>query len=69
VYKQVEASVADPDQGSGAFFDPYIRIRSRDEQPGSYFRELRNNFLEIKYLNSSMGIRDGKNRIRDKTSY
>jgi hypothetical protein len=39
-------SVADP--GSGASFDPgirdeyKIRIRIRDEQPGSYFRELRN---------------------------
>jgi hypothetical protein len=24
-------------------------IRIRDEQPGSYFRELRNHFLELKY--------------------
>jgi hypothetical protein len=36
-------------------------IRIRDEQPGSYFRELRNNFLGLKYLNSLIRIRDGKN--------
>ncbi len=37
--------VADP--GSGAFLTPGsgIRFGIRDEQPGSYFRELRNNFL------------------------
>jgi hypothetical protein len=34
------------------------RIRIRDDQPGSYFRELRNKFLGGYYL---MGIRDGKN--------
>jgi hypothetical protein len=44
--------------------------RIRDEQPGSYFRELRNNFLGLKYLNSLMRIRiwDGKkfgSRIRE----
>ncbi len=48
-------SVADPDPRSGAYLTPgsgmsklqNIRIRIRDEQPGSYFRELRirNNFL------------------------
>jgi hypothetical protein len=31
----------------------------RDEQPGSYFLELRNNFFGLKYLNSLMRIRDG----------
>jgi hypothetical protein len=44
-------SVADP--GSGAFLNPGSgvgkksgsAIRIRDEQLGSYFRELRNNFL------------------------
>ncbi len=46
-------SVADPETGSGAFLTlgsgirdgQKIRIRDpdRDEQPGSYFRELRNN--------------------------
>ncbi len=30
----------------------------RNEQPGSYFLELRNQFLGIKYLNSLMRIRD-----------
>jgi hypothetical protein len=40
-------------------FDPWIRIR--DEQPGSYFRELRNHLFGLKYLNSLMRIRDGKN--------
>jgi hypothetical protein len=47
-------------------FDPWIRnpgwvkvrIWIRDEQPGSYFRELRNHFLGLKYLNSLMGIQD-----------
>jgi hypothetical protein len=42
----------DPDPGSGAFITPWIRdpgwvkirIRIRDEQTGSYFRELRKNF-------------------------
>ncbi len=29
-----------------------------NEQPGSYFLELRNHFLGLKYLNSLMGIRD-----------
>jgi hypothetical protein len=48
-------SVADPDPGSGigCLFDPGIRdgIKSasgsgiRDEQPGSYFLELRNHFF------------------------
>ncbi len=64
---------ADPDPGSGAFLTPGsgIRvgkksgsgsgIRNRDEEPGSYFRELRNNFLGLKYLNSLMRIRDENN--------
>jgi hypothetical protein len=47
-------NVADPDPESGSFFTPVSgmgkksgsgsQIRIRDEQPGSYFRELRNNF-------------------------
>jgi hypothetical protein len=58
-------SVADPYPGSGigCLFDPWIRdpgrekvsIRIRDEQPGSYFLELRNHFfafLGLKYINS-----------------
>ncbi len=47
--------VADPDRGSDAFLTPgsgsriskKIRIRIRDEQPGSCFRELKNNFLVL----------------------
>ncbi len=35
----LRSSIADPDPGSGA-----VKIRFRDEHPGSYFRELRNNF-------------------------
>jgi hypothetical protein len=43
-------SVADPDPGLGAFLtlDPgweKVSIRIRDEQPGSYFLELRNHFV------------------------
>jgi hypothetical protein len=55
-------SVADPDPGSGAFLTSGSgRGRKsasgsgiRDEQPGSYFPELRNNFFgffEVKILN------------------
>jgi hypothetical protein len=67
------------DPVSGAFLTPgsgmskKIRIRIRDEQLGSYFRELRNNFFGFKILKffyvdpgSGMGkfgsgIWDGKN--------
>jgi hypothetical protein len=58
-----KASVADPDPGLGAFLTPGSGIRDgrksasgsgiRDEQPGSYFLELRNHFfafLGLKYL-------------------
>jgi hypothetical protein len=57
--------IPDPGSGSGIWI--------QDEQPGSYFRELRNHFLGVKYLNSLLwirdpgwkkigsGIRDGKN--------
>ncbi len=48
-------SVADPDPGLGAFLTPGSGIRDgrksasgsgiRDEQPGSYFLELRNHFF------------------------
>jgi hypothetical protein len=41
--------------------DPASRIRIRDKQPGSYFRELRNQFFGLKHLNYLMRIRDGKN--------
>ncbi len=66
-----KSSVADPESGSGACLTPCIRdpgsamgkksgsgIGIRDEQTGSYFRELRNQFLRLKYLNSLMRIRD-----------
>jgi hypothetical protein len=46
-------NAADLDPGSAAFLTPgygipglvKIKIRIRDEYPGSYIRELRNNFL------------------------
>jgi hypothetical protein len=61
------SSVADPE--SGAFLTPgsgirdksRVGIRIRDKQPGSYFLELRTLFFGLKYLNSLMRIRDGKN--------
>ncbi len=51
-----QSSVADPGSRIRCLFDPCIRnpgsgmgkknyIRNREEHPGSYFRELRNNFL------------------------
>jgi hypothetical protein len=33
-------------------------MRIRDEQPGSYFQELRNQFFGLKYLHYLMRIRD-----------
>jgi hypothetical protein len=33
-------------------------IRIRDEEPGSYFRELKKRYFGLKYLNSLMWIRD-----------
>jgi hypothetical protein len=44
-----------------------IRIRILDDQPGSYFRELRNQFFCVKILNlfDGYGIRDGKNSDPD----
>ncbi len=41
-------NVADPDPESGAFLTPGSGIL--DEQPGSYFLELRNHFLGVKIL-------------------
>jgi hypothetical protein len=54
--------------GSGAFLTPgsgiqegkKVRIRIRDELPGSNFLEL-NHFFGLKYLNSLIRIRDGQN--------
>ncbi len=52
-----EVGVADP--GSAAFLSPgWVKVRIRIEQPGSYFRELRNHSVWLKYLNSLMRIRD-----------
>jgi hypothetical protein len=68
-----ECSVADPDPGSGAFLTPGSGIRDgrksasesgiRDEQPGSYFLELRNHKFFDEDPGSGMEtvrIRDGK---------
>jgi hypothetical protein len=57
-------NVTDP--GSGAFLTPGSGMGKksgsgsgiRDEQPGSYFLELRNHFFWLNYLNSLMRIRD-----------
>jgi hypothetical protein len=56
IFIVVFSRVADPDPGSGAFLTPESgmgnkknRIRIRDEQPGSYFQELRNKFFGLKY--------------------
>ncbi len=56
------------DPGSGAFLTPGSGFRDPgwvksqnpdpDEQPGSYFRDLRNPFFGLQYLNSLMRIRD-----------
>jgi hypothetical protein len=66
----ISGSVADPDPGSGVLWplDPESGIgkksgsgsgiRIQDEQPKFYFRELRNHFFWLKYLNSLMRIRD-----------
>jgi hypothetical protein len=47
----------DPGYGMGRMSATGSGIR--DEQPGSYFPELRNHFFGLKYLNSLMRIRDG----------
>jgi hypothetical protein len=69
-------SVADPDPGSCAFFTPgsgirdgqKVRIRIRDEQPESYFRELRNLFFWVsilKFFDADPGSGMEKIWIRD----
>jgi hypothetical protein len=58
----VRIQIRDP--GSSAFLTPWSgirdgqKVRIRDEQPGSYFRELKKQFFGSKYLNSLMRIRD-----------
>jgi hypothetical protein len=80
-------SLVDPDPGSGAFLTPGSGMGRksasgsgiRDEQPGSYFLELRNHFFGVKIYKIVLKIariRDGdssdpgsgmeKSRIRDK---
>ncbi len=87
IISPVKYSVADPDPGSGAFLTPGSGMGRksasgiRDEQPGSYFLELRNHFLFyffggvkiLKFFDADPGsgietvrIWDGKSRIRDK---
>jgi hypothetical protein len=77
----VICSVADPDPGSGirCLFNPWIRdpgwekvsIRIRDEQPGSYFLELRNQFFcffgvkILKFFDEDPGSAMETVRIRD----
>jgi|688.fasta_scaffold785136_1 hypothetical protein len=67
-FQPLHIGVADPNPGSGAFLTPgseiwdpgwvKIRIRIRDEYPGSYFREFRNHFVGLKYFNFLMRVRD-----------
>jgi hypothetical protein len=56
------------DSGSGMGKKSRSGIRIRDEQPGSCFRELKNQFFGLKYLNSLIRIRDGKNSDPGETS-
>jgi hypothetical protein len=52
-YSFVPCFTSIPVPVSGAFLTPGSgmgkKIRIRDKQPGSYFRELRNNFFGLKY--------------------
>jgi hypothetical protein len=74
-------SVVDPDPGLGAFLTPGSGIRDgrksasgsgiRDEQPGSYFLELRNHFFAflgvkiLKFFDEDPGSGMETVRIRD----
>jgi hypothetical protein len=40
-------------------YGPVLRIRIQDEQPVSYFREIKKQF-ELKHLNSLMWIQEGQ---------
>jgi hypothetical protein len=61
------SNAAGPDPGTNAFFTPGSGMgkkprfgsgnRIRVKHPGSYFEELKNNFLDKKYLNTVMWIR------------
>ena len=74
-------SVADPDPGLGAFLTPGSGIRDgrksasgsgiRDEQPGSYFLEIKNHFFAffgvkiLKFFDEDPGSGMETVRIRD----
>jgi hypothetical protein len=78
-------NVADPDPGSRGFLTPVFGRREgnqdpdRDEQPRSYFRELRSHFFGVKILKffdadpesgmERIRIWDGKIRIRAPDKY
>ncbi len=63
-------SVADPDPGSGAFLTHRFGIRIRDDQPRSYFRELRNQFFGLKLFDAGPGLKKGKtSRIRNTANF
>ncbi len=65
IISSVRIRIRDPvpfwplDPGSGMSRKSASGSGIQDEQPGSYFLELRNHFLGLKYLNSLMRIRDG----------
>ncbi len=61
--RKAKCCVVDPDPVSGSFLTLGSGIRIRDEKPGSYLRELRNNFYGLKLLNSLMRIRDLRSGI------
>jgi hypothetical protein len=76
-----DSSVADPDPGLGTFLTPGSGIRDgrksasgsgiRDEQPGSYFLDLRNHFFAflgvkiLKFFDEDPGSGMETVRIRD----
>jgi hypothetical protein len=65
-------SVADPESGAlltpGSGMGKKIRIRIRDEQPGSYFRELRNHFFGLNFRMEKFGS-GSLSRIRNTEFY
>ncbi len=77
----VKFSVADPDPGLGAFLTPGSGIRDgrksasgsgiQNEQPGSYFKELRNHFFAffgvklLKFFDEGPGWRQFGSGIRN----
>ncbi len=57
-YMYCSVAIPDPGSGMGKKTGSRSGIRIRDEQPGSYFRELRNQLFGLKYLNNLMRIRE-----------